>query len=68
MYPTFQPYQNQAQNSQNFPQVTKEQVSWVKGLLSQKGMNAETWVRQICTQRGINVDEFMAQFRDVNLP
>lgn len=50
------------------PQVSREQVSLVKSLLSQKGISAETWVRQLCAQRGINVDEFMQQFKDVNLP
>lgn len=50
------------------PQVSQEQISLVKNLLSKKGMSAETWVRQICSQRGINVDEFMAQFKDVNIP
>ena len=50
------------------PQVSQEQISLVKNLLSKKGMSAETWVRQICSQRGINVDEFMDQFKDVNIP
>lgn len=50
------------------PQVSKEQVSMVKGLLQKKGISAEMWVRQICAQRGINVDEYMEQFRDVSLP
>ena len=52
----------------NTPQVTKEQISFVKGLLSKKGISAETWVRQICKQRGIDVNEFMQQFKDVQLP
>ena len=57
------------QVSQNpLPQVSQEQLSLVKGLLSKKGVSAETWVRQLCAQRGINVDEFMAQFKDVSLP
>lgn len=50
------------------PQVSQEQISYVKSLLSKKGISAETWVRQLCAQRGINVDEFMEQFRNVNLP
>lgn len=50
------------------PQVSKEQISFVKDLLTKKGMSAETWVRQLCAQRGINVDEFMQQFKDVTLP
>ena len=50
------------------PQVSKEQVSMVKGLLQKKGISAEMWVRQLCAQRGINVEEFMAQFKDVSLP
>ena len=50
------------------PQVNKEQVNLVKGLLQKKGISAETWVRQLCAQRGINVDEFMEQFKDVSLP
>ena len=50
------------------PQVSKEQVSIVKGLLQKKGISAEMWVRQLCAQRGINVDDFMEQFRDVSLP
>lgn len=61
---TFQNSQTPAQT----PQVSQEQISYVKSLLSQKGMSAETWVRQICAQRGINVEEFMEQFRNVNLP
>lgn len=52
----------------SMPQVSPQQISMVKSLLSQKGMTAEAMVRQICGQRGINVDEFMAQFKDVNLP
>ena len=51
----------------NSPQVSQEQVSFVKNMLSQKGMSAEMMVRQICTQRGIDVNEFMEQFRDVSL-
>lgn len=50
------------------PQVSKEQVNLVKSLLSKKGISAEAWVRQLCSQRGIDVEEFMAQFKDVNLP
>ena len=50
------------------PQISKEQVSIVRGLLQKKGISAETWVRQLCAQRGINVDEFMEQFRDASLP
>ena len=50
------------------PQVSKEQVTMVKGLLQNKGISAEAWVRQLCAQRGINVDEFMEQFKDVSLP
>lgn len=50
------------------PQVNPQQVAFVKNLLAQKGMSAETMVRQLCSQRGINVDEFMAQFKDVTLP
>ena len=50
------------------PQVSKEQVNMVKGLLQNRGISAETWVRQLCAQKGINVDEFMEQFRDVSLP
>lgn len=57
--------QNQMQQT---PQVSPQQISYVKSLLSKKGMSAEAMVRQICGQRGINVDEFMAQFKDVNLP
>ena len=57
-----------SQNQNPMPQVSQEQVSFVKSLLSKKGISAETWVRQICGQRGINVEEFMSQFRDVNLP
>ena len=55
-------------NQTQMPQVTPEQVSMVKSLLSQKKISAEAWVRQLCAQRGINVDEFMQQFKDVNLP
>lgn len=51
----------------NIPQVTQEQISFVKGLLSKKGINAETWVRQICKQKGIDVNEYMQQFKDVSL-
>lgn len=50
------------------PQVSQEQVSFVKGLLQKRGVTAEMWVRQLCSQRGINVDEFMEQFKDVSLP
>ena len=50
------------------PQVNPQQISFVKNLLSQKGMTAEAMVRQLCNQRGINVDEFMEQFRDVTIP
>lgn len=50
------------------PQVNPQQIAFVKNLLAQKGMTAEAMVRQLCGQRGINVDEFMAQFKDVNLP
>lgn len=50
------------------PQINPQQIAFVKNLLSQKGITAETWVRQLCSQRGINVDEFMAQFKDVNIP
>lgn len=53
-------------NSQ-IPQVSKEQVSFVKELLSKKGISAETWVRQLCAQKNINVDDFMSQFKDVSL-
>lgn len=60
-------FQFQTQNTQQMPQVNKEQVSFVKNLLSQKGISAETWVRQLCAQRGINVDEFMEQFKDVSI-
>ena len=55
-------------NQGQIPQVSKEQINFVKSLLSQKGMSAEQWVRQLCAQRGINVDEFMEQFKDVNIP
>ena len=61
-------FRMQPQNPQTTPQVSQEQISYVKSLLSQKGISAETWVRQLCAQRGINVDEFMQQFKDVNLP
>lgn len=57
---------NQNQEGQ-MPQVSQEQISYVKSLLSKKGISAETWVRQICAQRGINVDEFMEQFKGVSL-
>ena len=50
------------------PQINPQQISYVKRLLSKKGMSAEAMVRQICGQRGINVDEFMQQFKDVTLP
>jgi hypothetical protein len=59
---------NVSQNPIPTPQVNPQQVAFVKNLLKQKGVSAETMVRQLCGQRGINVDEFMAQFRDVNLP
>ena len=58
----FNPQQGQT------PQVSQEQVSFVKGLLQKKGISAEMWVRQLCAQRGINVEEFMEQFKDVSLP
>lgn len=61
----------QSQNnvtSTGTPQINPQQLAFVKNMLSQKGMSAEAMVRQICGQRGINVDEFMAQFREVNLP
>ena len=62
-------FQFQTPNTQQAtPQVSQEQISYVKSLLSKKGISAETWVRQLCAQRGINVDEFMEQFRNVNLP
>ena len=61
------PLQNHDSNP-TMPQINAQQVSFVKNLLSKKGISAETWVRQLCNQRGINVDEFMEQFRDVNLP
>lgn len=61
-------FQLQQPTPQPTPQISKEQVSLVKNLLSQKGITAETWVRQLCSQRGINVEEFMQQFKDVNLP
>lgn len=59
--------QNMNTNSQ-MPQISKEQISFVKSLLSRGGINAEAWVRQLCAQRGINVDEFMEQFKDVSIP
>ena len=54
-------------NNNKMPQVSQEQISYVKSLLKTKGISAETWVRQLCAQRGINVDEFMSQFKDVSL-
>lgn len=54
-------------NGEEIPQVSKEQVSFVKELVSKKGISAETWVRQICAMRGIDVNEFMEQFKDVSL-
>lgn len=54
--------------NQGVPQVSQEQISLVKDLLSKKGISAETWVRQLCAQRGINVDEFMKQFQNVTMP
>ena len=60
-------FQMQNQNPQPTPQVSPQQISYVKSLLSQKGISAETWVRQLCAQRGINVDEFMEQFKNVSL-
>lgn len=54
-------------NGKEIPQVSKEQVSFVKELISKKGISAETWVRQICAMRGIDVNEFMEQFKDVSL-
>lgn len=62
------PFTLKADNNSKTPQVSQEQISYVKSLLQRKGISAETWVRQLCAQRGINVDEFMAQFRDINLP
>ena len=56
-----------ASNPAQTPQVSKEQISFVKDLLAKKGLSAETWVRQICAQGGINVTEFMEQFKDVSL-
>ena len=53
---------------QTTPKISPDQISYVRSLLSQKGISAETWVRQLCAQRGINVDEFMEQFKDVSLP
>jgi len=58
---------NTGQNTPT-PQVNPQQIAFVKNLLSQKGVSAETMVRQLCNQRGINVDEFMSQFKDVTLP
>lgn len=55
-------------NASNIPKVNPQQIAFVKNMLSQKGISAETMVRQLCNQRGINVDEFMQQFKDVNLP
>lgn len=54
-------------NMGQMPNISKEQIAFVKNLISQKGISAETWVRQLCAQRGINVDEFMQQFKDVSL-
>lgn len=59
---------NAPQNPTPTPQVNPQQIAFVKNMLKQKGMSAETMVRQLCGQRGINVDEFMAQFKDVTLP
>ena len=59
--------QFQMPEQSNMPKVTPEQISYVKSLLSKKGISAETWVRQLCAQRGINVDEFMEQFKGVSL-
>ena len=56
-----------AKNTGQIPQVDPQQVSFVKNLLKQKGITAETWVRQLCAQRGIDVDEYMQQFKDVNI-
>ena len=50
------------------PQISPEQISYIKSILSKKGISAEMWVRQLCAQRGINVDEFMEQFKNVSLP
>ena len=63
----FSLFNNNQQMNGQMPKVNPEQINFVKNMLSQKGISAETWVRQICNQRGINVDEFMAQFKDVNL-
>lgn len=60
-------FMNQNPTNQ-MPQVSPQQISYVKSLLSKKGMSAEAMVRQICGQRGINVDEFMEQFKDVTIP
>lgn len=67
MFP-FQNNNTQQANPQATPQVSQEQISYVKSLLNKKGISAETWVRQLCAQRGINVEEFMEQFRNVSLP
>lgn len=61
-------FQFQTSTMQQTPQVSPEQISYVKSLLSKKGITAEAWVRQLCAQRGINVNEFMQQFKDVNIP
>ena len=50
-----------------FPQVSQEQLSLVKQMISKKGISAEAWVRQLCQQRGIDVDEFMEQFKGIQL-
>lgn len=50
------------------PQVSQEQISFVKDMLTKKGITAETWVRQLCAQRGIDVNEFMKQFQNVTIP
>ena len=63
MYPI-----NQQNPASQMPQVNPQQISYVKSLLSKKGMSAEAMVRQICGQRGINVEEFMEQFKDVTIP
>ena len=55
-------------NQGQMPQVSQEQISFVKSMLSKKGMSAEGMVRQLCAQRGIDVNEFMEQFKDVSLP
>ena len=49
------------------PQISKEQIAFVKDMISKKGISAETWVRQLCAQRGINVEEFMEQFKGISL-